>query len=146
MSKGKIAGILAAIVFIIISCFSFMGSGGWTDEECYDAYSSLWFIFAHEPSGIDWFTVPDFWSGSHGNPTFRGRLVDGEFLLSGLEENCGHLYSFEYGGAATIVRERDSSSSWFSNATPAYAWALAVPVLLLIAFIGLSRGRAPKFA
>ncbi len=147
MPKKILFGIVG-IVLLVIALFAGF-RGGWSDDDCFEAFDQLWWLYAHEASGENWFTVPDYWSGTHGNPTFRGRSVDADYLLDGLENRCGHLYSVVYTGSATVVKSLDDdNSSWITTQpAPAFAWASSIPMILagiVVVFVLLfivTRGR-----
>ena len=140
--------ILAAL--LISSC----AVGGWTDEDCHNAFNQLWWGFAHEESSSSSFKIPDFWSGTHGYFEFRSRSVDPDTLISGIEENCGHLYEFQYEGSSAFLAKKDTPGLG-SVPEESYSWIkenfmlvfFGVIVFLILLLIGaVKNANNPRYA
>jgi hypothetical protein len=132
----------ALILFLVLSALISACSGApWNDENCASAFQQLYGIFGHFPSGVDWFSIPDYWQYNHGNPSMNGKLWDTDAFASKFLEDCGHLYEVEYTESGIKIWDRAPSPGY--DAEESYSWVTQLrdlPVSLLFTLMILVIG------
>jgi hypothetical protein len=124
MRKKFVVGIITTIVFACVSLCSIIALGGWSEADCHEAFIQLWWHFAHEEGGENFFTVPFSYSGSHGLLSMGRHSKDYETMLENLDTMCSDLYDVTYTESAIVVRRLFDTQEMYAG--------VPVPVVYVI--------------